>query len=110
MKVEGSKKDNVFVARLEGRMDAITAPDFEKQCIQWIDEGEKVIILDCAKLEYISSAGLRSILSTGRKLKSQNGKLLFCNMSSMVKGVFDVSGFASIFSIFNTLEQALMDR
>jgi len=106
MEVEGLKKDNAVVVKVKGRMDAVTAPDFEKQCAKWIDEGEKVFILDFKALEYISSAGLRSILSTGKKLKAQGGKLLFCNMNGMVKGVFDISGFASIFPIFDTLEQA----
>ena len=107
MEVEGIKKNGVLVVKVTGRMDAVTAPDFEKKCIKWIDEGEKVFILDFKGLEYISSAGLRSILAAGKKLKAQNGKLLFCNMNGMVKGVFDISGFASIFPIFDTLEQAL---
>jgi anti-anti-sigma factor len=107
MEVEGFKKNNVAVVTVKGRMDAVTAPDFEKQCAKWIEENEKVLILDFKGLEYISSAGLRSILATGKKIKGQGGKLLFCNMNGMVKGVFDISGFASIFPIFETLEQAL---
>lgn len=107
MEVKGSKKNNAFVARVEGRMDVISAQEFEKQCSKWIDEGEKVVILDFKGLEYISSAGLRSILSIGKRLKAQGGKLLFYNMNIMVKHVFEISGFASMFPIFDTLEQAL---
>lgn len=107
MEVEGTKKEKAFVVRVKGRMDAVTAPDFEKRCATWVEADEKVIVLDFNGLEYISSAGLRSILATGKKLKTQGGKLLFCNMNGMVRGVFDISGFASIFPIFETLEQAL---
>lgn len=108
MKVEGSRRDKVWVACVHGRMDAVTAPVFEKQCTLWIEEGENALLLDLQGLEYISSAGLRSILAVGKKIKGQNGKLLFCNMSGTVRGIFDISGFASIFPIFDTLDQALV--
>lgn len=107
MEVEGVKNDKATVIKVKGRMDAVTAPDFERECAKWVNGGEKVVILDFKELEYISSAGLRSILAMGKKLKSQSGKLLFCNMSGMVRGVFDISGFASIFPIHDTLEQTL---
>jgi anti-anti-sigma factor len=55
----------------------------------------------------MSSAGLRSILSLGKKVKAQGGSLVFCNLQGMVQEVFDVSGFTSIFSVYASQEEAL---
>ncbi len=90
-----------------GRMDAVTAPDFEKQCGQWLDQGENHLAVDLSGLEYISSAGLRAILGTGKKLKARGGSLVFGGMSPMVKEVFTISGFAAIFPVYDDLESAL---
>ncbi len=56
MEVTGEKIDNILVVRVKGRMDAVTAPEFERECGQWIDQGEGSLIVDLNQLDYISSA------------------------------------------------------
>ncbi|WP_028324053.1 STAS domain-containing protein [Desulfatirhabdium butyrativorans] len=102
-------KDGLVVL-VEGRLDAVTAPAFEKNLAEWIEKGETVLQLNLGKLEYISSAGLRGILSTAKRLKAKNGRMLFFGLQEPVRDVFRISGFDSIFQVFETAEEALQKR
>jgi anti-anti-sigma factor len=110
MEFSSSKQDSSLVIKIVGRMDATSAPQFEEESAKLIDTGEKTLVVDMSGLEYISSAGLRSILATGKKLKGIGGALVFGNMQGMVKEVFDISGFTSIFPVYDTLEGALAHK
>ncbi|MBP8645565.1 MAG: STAS domain-containing protein [Syntrophobacteraceae bacterium] len=101
------KLEKALRLKVKGRLDAITAPDFEKECAAWIDRGENQFIVDLEELEYISSAGLRSVLITAKRLKSDNGRICFCNTRGMVRKVFNISGFQSMFPMYDTLDEAL---
>ena len=70
--VKTGKENNAVIVKISGRMDAVTAPEFEKILSAWIDESEKYFVVDLSSLEYISSAGLRSILIIAKKLKAIN--------------------------------------
>ena len=107
MDIEQIKAENGIIVKLSGRMDATTAPHFEKQCGVLVDQGVHRLAVDFTGLEYISSAGLRSILTIGKKLKASGGALCLCSMSGMVKEVFDISGFTGIFPVFVSPESAL---
>lgn len=106
MDIVCEKKDAGTLVRVSGRMDAITAPDFETECVQVIDSGEKVIVVDLSGLDYISSAGLRSILASAKKSKATGTTLHFSGLSGMVEEVFQVSGLGSMFSVYPTAEEA----
>lgn len=105
--IKSGKENNLLVVKVTGRMDAVTAPEFEKQLTGWIDEGEIIFVIDFSALEYISSAGLRSILVIAKKLKSLNGKILLANMEESVNEVFEISGFNSIIPVFDTVQTAI---
>lgn len=106
MKIEGRKDQGRMIVAVEGRMDAVSAPEFDQRCEEWIASGETVFILDFGALEYISSAGLRSLLVLGKKLTARKGKVLIASLKDVVKEVFQISGFASIFTIVDTVETA----
>ena len=105
--IETAKKGTSVVLTVKGRLDAATAPEFEKACDSLIAGGDISLIADLGQLEYISSAGLRSILSAAKKLKALQGQIKFCNLSGMVKEVFNISGFTSMFASYATVEEAL---
>ena len=107
MEIVSRKQGNATLISLKGRMDVATASDFERTCERIIQGGEKLLVFDLGSLEYISSAGLRSILGVDKKIKAQGGKLALCNLKGMVKEVFHISGFAVMFSTFDTAEAAL---
>jgi anti-anti-sigma factor len=103
------KEGGAVVVSVKGRIDAVTAPDFEKGMLALIAGGDCRQVLNFGGLEYISSAGLRSILSTAKQLKAQNGKLLFADLRGPVKDVFKISGFGSLFKIYDTEDDALRE-
>ncbi|MGC9194608.1 MAG: STAS domain-containing protein [Syntrophobacteraceae bacterium] len=107
MDLNSYKHDRFFVVRVGGRMDATTAPQFEKSCLESIEQGESCVLVDLKDLEYMSSAGLRSILVVGKKLKSSGGALSFSSLTPNVQHVFSISGFDSMFTIHDCLESAL---
>ncbi len=106
MEINSDKTDKGLVIMVSGRLDTTTAQDFESGCLDLIGK-EGNIVVDLQGVEYVSSAGLRGILSLGKKVRSDGGNLVFCNLKGMVKEVFEISGFASIFNIYETREQAL---
>ncbi len=109
MEIKERKVDNAVIVSLSGkRMDAVTSPRLEEKLNKLVDEsGAKCIVINFNDLEYISSAGLRVIISIEKKLRSVDGKLLISNLKGNVKDVFEISGFLSIFKIFETEDEAL---
>lgn len=107
MEITTRKEKNAAVVSVSGRIDAITAPDFEKSLDGLIAAGEKRILINLSGLGYISSAGLRSILSSAKKLKALSGEIVFTGLQGPVEEVFQISGFKSIFKIFSSEAEAL---
>lgn len=106
MDIQTSKQGRATIIKPKGRMDAATAPLFEQTCDSLIKAGERAFVVDLSLLEYISSAGLRTILSIGKKIKGADGKLALCSLSGMVKEVFDISGFTTMFVVSDSADQA----
>lgn len=107
MEIDLRKEGKVEIASLKGRIDAVTAPEFEKKILEVIEKGERTILLNMAGLEYISSAGLRSILTIAKKLKAENGEVFFAELQGAVEEVFKISGFHSIFKVFDSEKSAI---
>ena len=82
---------------LEGRLDTMTAPQLESDLKSSIDGIEKLFI-DFASLEYISSAGLRILLST-QKIMNKQGSMVIRNANEDVMDIFNITGFADILTI-----------
>jgi stage II sporulation protein AA (anti-sigma F factor antagonist) len=101
------QEDQSVVVSVNGRMDAVTASQFDKRLETLMAEGALHIIVNFRDLEYISSAGLQTILATAKKLENINGEILLASLSGAVKEVFEISGFDTIFRIFDTEDAAL---
>ncbi len=98
-----------MIISVKGRLDAVTSPEFENQLSEMISKGDALFVLNLSELEYISSAGLRSILATAKKLKQKEGRILFAGLKGPVDEVFKISGFHSIFKIYDSEEAALKE-
>lgn len=107
MELVTEKQEGVVVFKLKGRLDALTAPDFEQKCLKWLDAGELCFAVDLGELEYISSAGIRSILFVAKQLKTRDGRLALSRISGMVEKVFNITGIYSLFPIYASLDEAL---
>lgn len=82
---------------LEGRLDTATAPDLEKELQDSLD-GVTALTLDFEKLEYISSAGLRVLLSAQKTMNKQ-GSMKLVHVSEVIMEIFEVTGFSDILTI-----------
>ena len=97
MKIEKSMKDSKLFYALEGRLDTTTAPELESELKRDMDSATG-LTMDFSKLDYISSAGLRVLLSA-HKTMSKKGGMKVTNVSEIVREVFDVTGFSDILDI-----------
>ncbi len=97
MTIEIKKNVDELVLEITGRLDTITAPSLDKTINENLVE-LKSLILDFKYLEYISSAGLRVLLSAQKKM-SQIGSMKIKNVCEEVMGVFEMTGFADILTI-----------
>ena len=107
MEVTVKEVNEVNVMSFEGNLDTNTEPQAQKQIDQLIDGGSSKILINFDNLNYISSAGLRVLLATAKKLKATSGDLKICGLNKTVQEVFDISGFSSILSVVATEEDAL---
>lgn len=107
MKVIAREVQGCLVVGAEGRLDISNSGQFEKDCLEWISKGHKVLVLDFSQLEYISSAGLRSILSAAKKAAAAGGSLSLCGLSGLVEEVVTVSGFDNILMVYADVGQAV---
>lgn len=107
MDITIEKAKDFIVVNINGRIDTTNFNEFEKQVSDVINKGGKNIVFDCTGLNYISSSGLRVFLITQKKLMGTKGKLHLCCMQPAFKEIFDISGFSTIFKIFDTRENAL---
>ena len=98
--METTKEINGKVLNLaiSGHIDATTAPELEKIVMADIAKVEKVV-LDFEKVEYISSAGLRVLLSFHKTMSGKGGELLLVNVASDVKNVLEMTGFLSFLKV-----------
>ncbi|MEI7695302.1 MAG: STAS domain-containing protein [Chlorobium sp.] len=107
MNIQTTKESTAMVVTVVGRLDAVTAPEYEQKFIALISEGESRFIVDFEKLDYISSAGLRVLLATAKRVKGKSGAIVLANIGGTVKEVFDISGFGSIFPMYESVATAL---
>ena len=109
MEIACRTENDTTIVKITGRMDAITAPSFEKALNERIAEGGTQFVMEMSGLEYISSAGLRGILATAKALKGKGGWIRFAAVGGAVKEVFDISGFGSIFRMYDSVSGALAE-
>ena len=83
---------------LEGRLDTVTSPDLEAE-LKGILDDVKELTLDFEKLEYVSSAGLRVLLSTQKIISKKNGSMKIVRVNDVISEVFEVTGFSEILTI-----------
>ncbi len=97
MTIQKNLNGTALTVAVEGRLDTTTAPQLEKELKESLP-GATELTLDFTKLEYISSAGLR-VLLTAHKTMSAKGGMKVKNVNEVVAEVFDVTGFADILDI-----------
>ena len=97
MNIVKNRQDNRLDVALEGRLDTASAPEFEAVVKNELD-GVTLLVLDLAKLQYTSSAGLRTIL-LAQKTMNKQGKMILKNVREEVMDVFDMTGLSDLLTI-----------
>ena len=97
MTITKTKDGNAVTVALEGRLDTATSPMLEAELKDVLQEADS-LVFDFAKLEYISSAGLRVLLSSHKAMLAKGG-MKVTNINDIVREVFEITGFADILTI-----------
>lgn len=97
MDITNNLNGNALTVTLAGRLDTTTAPQLESNLKNQL-EGLTDLVLDFKDLEYISSAGLRVLLSA-QKVMNRQGKMTVRNVNATIMEVFDITGFSDILTI-----------
>lgn len=97
LNIQKNKNGTDFAIALEGRLDTTTAPQLEKELKAEIADVAE-LTFDFEKLEYISSAGLRVLLSA-QKIMNKQGHMSICNVNDDIMEIFEVTGFSDILDI-----------
>ncbi len=107
MEISKEKKGETMVVAINGRLDTTNYADLDKELNELLDAGENNLLMDCSEMNYISSSGLRVFLVYLKKLKASGGKMQLCGLQEMIKEIFLISGFSSLFTIYETCDDAL---
>ncbi|MBQ5954348.1 MAG: STAS domain-containing protein [Firmicutes bacterium] len=97
MTVTKTLEEKVLNVKVEGRLDTATAPALEEELAEVMDEAEE-LVFDLEGLEYMSSAGLRILLATQKKMALKGG-MKVVNVNDVIKEIFDITGFSDILTI-----------
>jgi anti-anti-sigma factor len=87
------------VVVIDGRLDTVTAPELERAIAPLLAEKKQTVIFECKDMEYVSSSGLRVVLSSYKSVVSNGGRFVLRNLSKDVRSVFDLTGFSRILTI-----------
>lgn len=101
MTINKSTENDKCTINLVGRLDTNSAPELEDALQVIFDEqkGLKTLVFDLAELSYMSSAGLRVVLATQKRMLSLDGKLVIKNVDEAIMEVFAVTGFSEVLTI-----------
>lgn len=106
MIISDRKKGDIKILELIGRIDNESNEDFEKE-LSFLIHNEEKIIVDCSKLNYINSRGLRTFLEVLKKVSKSKGKFFICSLQPHIQEIFRISGFLNLFDVYNTQESAI---
>lgn len=107
MKTNIKKENDATIFSLSGRLDSNSAPAFEDELQSFLSCPGGHLVFDFNDLDYISSAGLRVILNTAKAFKDGPFAFSTCSMQDHVLEVFEISGFDTFITIYNSINQAL---
>ena len=97
MNINKKTNGNTIEVAVEGRLDTTTAPELEAALKEAADSADK-IVLDFSKLDYVSSAGLRVLLATHKKMAAKKG-MIVTGVNDIVNEIFEITGFSDILDI-----------
>ncbi|MDO8899665.1 MAG: STAS domain-containing protein [Bacteroidales bacterium] len=103
------KHSSYSIIEAPERVDTLLAADFEMALLDAGTHEDSNMVIDCSKLVYLSSSGLRVFLLVQKKMLAKGVKLRLCHLRPSIQELFDISGFSTIFPIFADLKTAITE-
>ena len=106
MEITSRLSAGVALVSVVGRVDSVTARDWEFGLVAAVGEGGGQVVIDCGELSYMGSAGLRGLLVAGKKANADGGQIVLCRVSDRIREILEVSGFVRFLKLFDTVDEA----
>ena len=107
MDINYVKEGEITIVRVNGRLDANTAPVADKTIKKILKKDCLRLIFDFSTLDYLSSGGLKVILGAAKELRRKEGQIVLCSLSNFVKEIFEISGINSLIPITESIESGI---
>ena len=101
------QRDQLDILHLDGSLDAYSFPKLESSLNELRESKRHHVILDCANLDYISSAALGALIGFARRSREQKGDLKLARLSPKIYNIVELLGFHKILDIFKEIDQAI---
>ena len=110
MEIEEERQSSLIVVSPAGRVDGVSAPELAERLAGIAARGDFRVLLDCGRMTYISSAGLRTVLIGARECQRNGGKLTLCGLQPACRRVMELGGFLDMIDSHATRGEALAAR
>ena len=107
MTIQTKREGNTDVVAVGGRLDAVTAPEYEKAVRDLVQNGTTRLVVDFQELSYISSAGLGEIIVTLKLMKEKSGDFSVANVHGNVLSVFNMCGIGKLVKMHDSVAAAV---
>ena len=102
MNTDIKHEDNITIVAVNGSVDALTAPDLARAIVDEIAEGHVYLVVDLTGVEFMSSAGLRTLLGAVKETRSQGGDLRIASTNPGIDKLLKMSGFHNVAKVFTS--------
>lgn len=107
MDITQDRMNGILILRVSGRLNVATWKTFEEKLLATIDAGEKRLVVDLSQVDHISSLGLQVFLLAAKRMGREGGNMVLCALKDHVKEIFEIAGFSSILSIYDSRDEAV---
>ena len=107
MEITQKEENGIVSISIKGRLDADSSAEAEKVVKEALAGQTSRVLFNLDALEYLSSAGLRVLLSAAKEMRRRDGKIVLCSLNEFVKEIFEVSGFQSLIPITESVESGI---
>ncbi|HUF48750.1 MAG TPA: STAS domain-containing protein [Vicinamibacterales bacterium] len=108
MQISEEQQEGVVVVAVSGRIDSTTSPTLDDHLVRLAGAGSHRVVMDLSGVDFISSAGLRVMLSLAKRTKAHQGAVVLCGLDASVREVFAMAGFLPLFAVEATRDLAVI--
>jgi anti-sigma B factor antagonist len=106
MEITETRNNEILIIGIIGRLDTTNYGTLEDKLMSYLISEPVKIVMDCSRMDYISSSGLRVFLLALKKATLLKGRFILADLQETIREIFEIAGFTSIFEIYKTREEA----